>query len=80
MWEGGGLNAFILGQNLDFVVVKAQACLACIEDPTLCNASSQINNLIKLIPYDVTKKMTHDSQVIKAKANTYELNDIWTTN
>ena len=34
--------------------------------PNLSNAPSQINNLIKLIQYDKTKKMVQDSQAARA--------------
>ena len=35
--------------------------------PNECNVLSQRNNQIKLTHYDVTKKMAHDSQIVRAK-------------
>ena len=37
--------------------------------PNYCNVSSKINKLIKLTHYDDTKKMAHDSQIVRAKEN-----------
>ena len=58
----GGLNAFNWHQifALNSVVVKAQNIVKLAwRLPNYCNVSPQRNNLIKLTPYDETKKMAH---------------------
>ena len=37
--------------------------------PNLCNKQSQTNNLIRWTHYDETKKMAHDSHIVREKEN-----------
>ena len=55
---GGGLNAFHWDQllALDLAIVEAQNVKLILRLPNCCNVSSWRKNLIKLTPYDETKK------------------------
>ena len=74
-WGGGGgkgSNTFYWRQVfvIDTAVVKTKILFSSHGGfPSLCNVSSQRNNLIKLTHYDETKKMAHDSKIVRATEN-----------
>ena len=51
------------------LLLKTNFCKLAWRLPNLCNASPLRNNLIKLTHYDGTKKMAHNSQIVRTKEN-----------